>query len=355
MSGKSQKTTSNQTQNTASTSTPNVPDWLANPAQAMAGQVGALQAQGPGAFTPGISSLQNQAVAGAGGLTSSPYYTQAGDTISGVPNVSADQVNGQSVLDNLSSYYTPFKDQVLNPVLNDYDAQAGQTRAAQAAAGARNSAFGGSRYGVQEGQTEADLARGRAATEGTLLQNMYGQAAGMSEADTARRQAAMTGNQAVNLQAGEANQNVGLQKGQLLAGLASSEGADARSNVALQGDLGAAQTQAENAAKQYPLQFQAQNEALLQGLNPGLFTGQSTTGTGTSTGTSKTQENPGLLDYLGTAAQIGSMFVPGAGAGGSGGLGALFGSGPTSLSTKFGNAMNNDPSGMWRLGSAVGA
>jgi hypothetical protein len=293
--------------------TPSVPDWFSNPTQQQAGVVGGLIGQGPAAYTPGISALQKQATDAASGLSStpSPYYQQAADQLGGVGNVSADQVKGESLLDNLSAYYNPFKDQITNPVLADYDQQSGQTRAAQAAAAAQGGAFGGSRYGVQEAQTEGNLARGRAATEGGLLSQMFTESTGLSGQDAARRQAAATANQAANLQAAQGNQSAGLSKAGILAGLGSSSGGDERANIALKASLGGAATDAENAIKQYPLTYAAQTEGLLGGLNAGLFTGHTTDSTGHSTQT----QDPGLLDYLGSAAQIGSLFVPGGGIG----------------------------------------
>ena len=382
----SKKTTStNQTQNTASTSTPNVPDWIANPTQQAAGNIANAQAMGPGQFTPGISDVQQQAYNQAQYLQgSSANYDTATNILKNIPGVTngggyqsigggggvaditnggvIDPVTGQSVLTNLDAYYNPFKSQILNPVLADYDYQSGQTRAAQAAAAAKGGAFGGSRYGIQEAQTEGDLARGRASTEGGLLNSMYTQAAGMSEADTARRQAAdlanqqgqeftagqnLTASQAnqqaalnekarqfaadqANQSAGltvagrqqaaeEANQAAELQRAGLLSSVGTAQGADARANVALQNDIGSSMTSLQNVIKQYPLAFQQQISGLLQGLNPGLYTGQSSTGTGSSQGTSTETSNPGLLDYLKMGLQGASMFAgPIAGAMGGG-------------------------------------
>lgn len=318
MSNKSKTTTASQAQgtnasNSTAVSTPNVPDWLLNPAQTLAGNISGLTAQGAGAYTPVVSDLQNQSFTGAAGLTSSPYFAQAGGALDSVPNVTAGNVSGQSVLDNLSAYYNPFKSQVLDPTLADFDANAGTTRAAQAAAAARNSAFQGSRYGIQESQTEDALARGRATTEGNLLGGMYTQAAGMSEADAARRQQALLANQSAGLTADTANQNAALQKGQLLSGLGTSAGADARANVAAQAGLGGIQTDQINAARQYPIQYQQQMEQLLAGLNPSDYMGKTidTTGTGSTTSntTGSTTQSPSLLSSIGQAAQIASLFM----------------------------------------------
>jgi hypothetical protein len=301
-------TTSSSTGTQSSTSTPNVPDWISSRAQHMAAMTGGIMAAGSDAYTPGESALQSQAVNNAGNLGLSSAYGQASDTLGNLP-----QVTGQSVLDNLSSYYNPFQSQVLNPVLADYDYQAGQTRAQQAAQAAAGGAFGGSRYGVQEAQTEGDLARGRASTEGNLLNQMYTQATGLSAQDAANRQAAQT-----------SNQNAALQKAGLLTNLGSTQDASSRANVALQDQVGSQQTDLENAIKQYPLQFQAQIESLLQGINPSMYVGQSSYGTDTTNSNTTQTSDPGVLGGLGMGLQALSMFNPATAAGG--GLSNLFSS-----------------------------
>jgi hypothetical protein len=275
----------------------------------MAGQVSALTGQGPAAYTPQMSAEQQQAIQSGMNLGMPAAYGQAGDTLNNVPNV-----QGQSVLDNLSSYYNPYESSVINPVLQQYDYQAGQTRAAQAAQAAAGGAFGGSRYGVQEANTEGQLAMGRASTQGGLLNQMYGQAAGMSAQDAANRQAAML-----------ANQNAALQKGGLLTNLGAQEAQTQGRNVELQDTLGGQATELQNQQRQYPLQYQAQLESLLQGLNPALFTGQSTSGTGTENSTSSTVSNPGLLASIGQGLSIASSLF--GGQGGGGGLSSMFGGG----------------------------
>jgi hypothetical protein len=313
-------TDSTSSQNSTQTTTPNVPTWFSQPTQQLAGQVSGLLGQSS-SYTPGISNLQQQATTGASNLSVSPNYQTASDALNGISPVG--NVTGQSVLDNLSSYYNPFESQITNPVMADYDAQAAQTQAQQQAQAAQGGAFGGSRYGVQQAQTTSDLARGRAATEGGLLQNMYTQAAGMSEADTARRQQADLANQQTGLQ----NNAQAMQRAMDLATIGQQQGADTRANVGMESDIGGIQTNAENAIKQFPLSYDQQMESMLSGLNPQLFTGSTNTGQSTSTSHSTETQDPGLLGALGTAAQIGSLFVPGGGAlsmfsklGGAGGM-----------------------------------
>jgi len=166
---------------------------------------------------------------------------------------------------------------------------------------------------VQEAQTEGDLARGRASTEGNLLNQMYTQATGLSAQDAANRQAAQT-----------SNQNAALQKAGLLTNLGSTQDASSRANVALQDQVGSQQTDLENAIKQYPLQFQAQIESLLQGINPSMYVGQSSYGTDTTNSNTTQTSDPGVLGGLGMGLQALSMFNPATAAGG--GLSNLFSS-----------------------------
>jgi hypothetical protein len=139
---------------------------------------------------------------------------------------------------------------------------------------------------------------------------MFTQATGLSADDAARRQAAMTGNQATHLAASSANASNALQRGSLLAGLGTSQGADARANLGIQAGMGALDTEQQNAARQYPMDFLKQNEGLLTGLNPDLYTGKTLASSGATTGTSSgasTVSDP--MSDIGKVAQIAAMFA----------------------------------------------
>lgn len=297
------KTTTDQSQKQSSqfsqTATPNVPSWISDPAQAMAGQIGALQAQGPGAFTPTTSALEDQVTKAGQTFTPAGDYTGASAAYGGVPNV-----EGQSLLTNLSDYYNPFKEQVLNPVMQDFDFQAGQQRAAQAAqAAGPGRAFQGSRYGIQEGETLGAQDRARAATEGGLLGTMFNTATGLSATDAAARQQAMM-----------ANQQAALAKAQGLTGLDTAKNAEQLAGLQLQAGLGQRATEEQQLQQQYPLTYAAQMGGLLQGLNPALFTGQSTSGTGSGESSSKSTQT--VSDPMGTIANLmsaASGLIPGVG------------------------------------------
>jgi hypothetical protein len=304
----SKKSTSDATSSsqTATTATPTVPDWILNPSQQVAGNIGGLINQGPSAFAPQVSNLQQQSFNNAANLTQNQNFNAAGTALNNVGSVTGDQVQGSSLLDNLQSYYNPFQSQVLDPTLAAYDKQAGMTTANNAAQAAMTGAFGGSRYGVQQAQSQADLAQGRASTEGTLLNQMYGQATTLADQDAARRQQAALANQSTDLAASQSNQQAELARAAQLASLGTAQGADTRANLGVQANLGGIQTDAENAMRQYPLQFQQQMGTLLQGINPSNFIGKTVTGTQSGQQAGSTTETPSLLSSIGQAAQIGA-------------------------------------------------
>lgn len=304
LSSKKSTTTAASTGTSSTTATPNVPDWLANPYKTSATQVGQLQHMDPTQFAPQASQLEQQAFQGGSNLTTSPNFGQATQQVQGI-NYAPQQVQGQSLLTGLSNYYTPFQDQVMNPVLNDLDVQAGQTRAAQSAKEAATGAFRGSRAGIAEGETEGNLARARATTTSGLLNDMYGQAVTASNQDAARRQDAQTTNAANGITAnGQRLQGAGL-----LSTIGQAQGAEDRSNLGTQATMGALQQQIGDAQRQAPLTYQTQLQGLLAGLDPSLFTGKTVDGTDTTNSNSTTKSSGSLMDSIGKMAQVAAMFA----------------------------------------------
>lgn len=294
----STQTTSNYSG--TSTTTPDVPDWLKTPGQTNATGLTNLQAQGPSAFTPGISALQQSGFDKAGGLTTSPDLATAGNMVTGA-NYSFDPgaVKGESLLDGLQGYINPYMHNVVDNTLSDYDENSGKVRAAQAAQAAGSGAFRGSRYGIREADTEGQLARGRATTESGLLSDAFNTAAGLSNQDAGRRQSAAEGNASRSLQAQTAGTADQLQGAGLLSGIGQATGSEDRANLALTNNLGAQQTDLQNTIKQYPLQYQTMMEGLFSGLDPSLFTGGTSTSSGTQTGTSNTTQKQSMASFLG--------------------------------------------------------
>lgn len=314
------KTVDVQTRTGTTTTNPNVPSFIQKPAENIAGRVNDLSMQGPGAFAPKTTATQQGLYDRAAGGFDAPDYGESDDlyrngTVAGGGSpVSAGQVEGQSLLTGLDKYYNPFKDQVLNPVLSDYDEQSGMTRAGQAAEAARNGhAFQGSRYGIQEAQTEGQLARGRSATEGGLLKDLYTEGTRLSGEDAARRQSAMTSNQGANLTAATANQQNALAvqianqnaEDARARGLAQNvdAGYDAsRADYKLQADVAAQEAHQRDEQAQYPIEYVKQMGGLLQGLNPADYIGRTTNMNDVMTGTSTKKNTASAGDWFGDAA-----------------------------------------------------
>lgn len=282
MSSKKSTTNSTQNFNTASTTTPQVPDWLSSPYKAVAGNISGLIDANPLDFASQPSALQNEAFTRAGGMGPASELNAADAAYSGAP-----QVESASLLDNLSSYYNPFKDQILNPVLSDYDTQAGKTRAAQAAQAGASGAFRGARQGLKEAATEGELARGRASTEGGLLKDMFNTSTSLANSDAQRRQ-----------EASSANASNALSRASGLTALGNSRNAQEVADTGLLAGLGQTQQQLDDKQRQAPLNYAGVIEGLLNGLNPQLFTGSSTNASGTQTGNSTTTENGGIGGFL---------------------------------------------------------
>ena len=215
---KKTRTTSSSTQ----TRTPNNPTWVTEGLAGVGGALQGLMGRDPTTFVAGPSTLQTKAFDAAGGLTSSPYFGQAGDIFGRVAgagantydaqgydateatskgydsvdwtgqgydatNANASTYNASSLLEGLDKYMSPYTGQVVDAALADYDYGAGQTRANQALDEARSGAFGGSGAAITRALTESDLARGRAATSAQLRDQGFMRGAGLSATDAGFR------------------------------------------------------------------------------------------------------------------------------------------------------------------------
>lgn len=345
------KKTSTKSQSTSTaTVTPNNPTWVTQGLESVGGALQGLMGRDPRSFVAGPSALQSKAFQDATGLTSSPYFGQAGDIFGNVakagPNIYSpatakatgyDATKGEaqgytasSLLEGLDRYKSPYERDVVNAAMADFDYGAGQTRANQALEEARSGAFGGSGAAIGRSLTEGELARGRAATSANLLDQMFTRATGLSATDAAARNAAMqfsageanrfglanmdAANRAAEFRAaaenqfGLSNQNAlneaaryntaaaeaaldrQLRAGGALADLGTSSGADARANLTLQGQLGADQRAIDQALASAPLSVLQEIAKTYGGLPLNLLSGQTTTGSGTMSGTTKTYD-----------------------------------------------------------------
>lgn len=275
---KKTKSTSQQT----ATTTPNVPDWLTTPYQTSATQVGQLQATNPSTFAPSSTPRLDQVWSNASDLKAGDYSGSTG-LLSGVNY----DLTGTSGADFMGRYRDLFSKDITDPVLADYDVEAGKVRASQAADAARNGAFRGSRFGLREAATEGELARGRASTYGGLLKDAANFAMSGGQADAARAQAAAEGNRSARFQGAG-----------LLSDITGKASADQRATLDTQGKYASQEADLLNKIKQYPIEFQQQMQGLLSGLNPDLFTGQTINSSGTSTSKSSSSLGSLLGDFL---------------------------------------------------------
>lgn len=155
-------------------------------ASAMAKAAGALPA---GIATASLATAPKLGAAGQAGVTTynAPQLGQAAQT--GAVNLAPiERANSESLLTNLNAYMDPYTNQVVDTTLANYDADMGRAGAALAARAASSGAFGGSRYGMAEGQFQADAGRDRAQTEYGLRSDAFRTGAQLSNLDADRRQ-----------------------------------------------------------------------------------------------------------------------------------------------------------------------
>jgi hypothetical protein len=201
-----------------------------------------------------------------------------------------------------AAYSNPYDQQVIGSTLNSFDMDAGQRRAQLEAAGARNRAFGGSRFGLAEGQFDADTAMNRGALEGGLRQQ------GFNTANQLGMQDASAGNTMNMFNAGQQDNalNRQLSAAGLMGGLADSYGSNTRADLGTMSTLGDQQRQIEQGYAMAPL---AQLEAMgqLSGMTPyDILVGRNVTGNTTGTTTSTTTGRPSLFSQLLQMGQAGA-------------------------------------------------
>jgi hypothetical protein len=206
--------------------------------------------------------------------------------------------------DQLGAYQNPFQQQVIDTTLAGYDQDAGQRQAALMAQGARNGAFGSSRFGIAQGQLGADLTLGRGQLEGGLRSQGFNTAAGYGMQDAA------AGNQMrqFDAQQRDAAQMRQLQAAGLLQQGASQYGADQRADIGLMSGLGDQQRQIEQAYLGAPV-GQLEEASNLYGQTPyQILVGNQVDTTGRSQGTTVQRSSPSLFQSLLQGAGAASMF-----------------------------------------------
>lgn len=171
----------------------------------------------------------------------------------------------------------PYRDQVTNAAMADFDADAGRTRATQDLALAGQGAFGGSGAALTKSLTEGELARARNSQFSKLNADMFNAGAALSGQDADRRQ-----------QASAANAQLAMQHAQWKGQLGLDRQTNDRANVAAQAAMGAQLRGVDQAYRDAPTTALAKQVEMFSGLPLNLFHGQTSDSTGTRNSTEST-------------------------------------------------------------------
>jgi len=142
-------------------------------------QAATLAGQGVGAYQPHLTQAGTygaQAGTTMGGV--SPYITgAAGLTCTGAGTGAG----------SISSYMSPYQQQVIDTTMADYDAQAAKSRLGLGAQAVSGGAFGGGRHGIAEAEFDVGSNRGRASLQSGLRQQGFQQAQQARQQDLANQ------------------------------------------------------------------------------------------------------------------------------------------------------------------------
>ena len=277
-------------------------------------------------FAPSVAAqdqLQTQAasLAGSGVGSYQPFLnqaesfgTQAASTLGGVsPFISAAQTatgtGAGTGTGSISSYMSPYQQQVIDSTLSEFDKQAAMRQQNISDSAVMTGNFGGGREGVLQSEYQLGSDRNRALLNNQMLNQGFGQAAGLRQQDF--------GNQL-----GLAGAQAGLSQGQL--GLGAYQQGLANLTPSLQrGDIGTLTNIGgiQQGQSQNVLDAQAQANQM-QAMEPyqrlGVY-GQGVSRVGQLPGSIQQQVTPdptGLQTALGTTAVLGGLMGLGSGAAG---------------------------------------
>lgn len=292
------KSTTESFQSNSSVFTPTNPEWVQNTAQSLNSGIQSIGGMDPYSLIAPVSDLEKAAAAGASKLGTG--FGGDGEAAVGsdgwfstLLSQPTPTVQSASLLDNIEAYYNPYRSQVTDAAMADFDADAGRTRASQELALAGNGAFGGSGAALKQSLTEGELSRARGAQMSKLLSEMFTTSAGFAGQDADRRQQASAANAQLALQDRNARGQLALQRDDA-----------ARANVAAQAALGQQLRGVDQATRNAPLSLLGSQVDMFSGLPLQLFQGNNTSSTGASKG--KTTQTPSLLDTLGQLSEIGA-------------------------------------------------
>jgi hypothetical protein len=273
------------------TTTPLAPGWMSDLVQTAAGRIGNMFALDANGMIAPTNSLQDRAAWEAAGLNDANWnFSAANGLLAGAAGMTpspytAQTTEGASLLRNFDAYESPYVRQVVETALSDYDHGAGQTRAQQDLNLAASGAFGGSGAALTRSMTEGELARGRAATSANLRDQGFNRAAQLANLDADRRQQAMLAAADARNVASQfnANQDEAAARRQMdiarsIADNAAIYGQNQRANIQTQAQVGEAMHNLQQQQLQAPIDSVQKIVAMLSGLPLSLFVGQSEQG-----------------------------------------------------------------------------
>src|SRR5574343_719656 len=135
--------------------------------------------------------------------TTQPYYANAMGTAERLQNttISPQQVQAAQLAGtNLSPYLNPYTNEVVNASLGDLENQRAVQYNNLASQAQAAGAFGGSRFGVAQGQFEADALRDKGLLAAQLRNQGFNTAANLAMQDVASQNAALFANQQADFQ-----------------------------------------------------------------------------------------------------------------------------------------------------------
>ncbi|WP_396190013.1 tail fiber domain-containing protein [Flavobacterium sp.] len=147
---------------------------------------------------------------GTGAVDSALNLTQ------GAATYQPQQINSGSILNsNLGAYMNPFVSNVVDSTMRDMGRQTQMLQGQNAANAQRAGAFGGSRHGVVEAETNRGAMDAFGRTASQLYSDAFGSATGLATGDLNRDLAAQSANQNAGLSAAQLQLAGGAQMGQL--------------------------------------------------------------------------------------------------------------------------------------------
>lgn len=302
---------------TNAVTTPQVPGFISQPYQQLAGGATALANTSPTSL--GATGLQQQAFTGAQGLGApNAGIAQGQQATAGLLGYQPQSVTaGQLSNTDLSPYMNPYTSNVVDATTAQLEQQRQRELNSNNAGATAAGAFGGNRQGVVDSLTNQDFNNTLASTVGGLLSSGYTQAQGAAQTDIANKLNADQYNGTLGLNATSLKVSLAAQ----LAAMGISSDANNRENLGLLSTLGDSQRTINEQNDPYYIQQQKlQNMAGLLGQIPSsLFTGQTVNSTTNQT------SSPSLLSTLGSGVGLAGLlgWSPFSAAGGAASSGAM--------------------------------